>query len=159
LAPKKETPAEVVAFDVNENWVAVARLSLLSMVDAVARWYRRYIDPAVYFIKTVFGSLAKRYEAVRNAKLEELKQKYPFAGRDDKEKLQKVTDRRLEGPPVLIRLRPVATRAPFRNPHSPRAYGLGTAATTALALATTRQASPIPPVSTLPYTKLWQELR
>jgi putative transposase len=38
LAPKKETPAEVVAFDVNENWVAVARLSLLSTVDAVARW-------------------------------------------------------------------------------------------------------------------------
>ncbi len=67
LAPKKETPAEVVAFDVNESWVAVARLSLLSTVDAVARWNRRYIDPTVYFIKTDFGRLAKRYEAVRNA--------------------------------------------------------------------------------------------
>jgi len=36
VAPKIETPAEVVAFDVNENLVAVARVSLLSTVDAVA---------------------------------------------------------------------------------------------------------------------------
>jgi hypothetical protein len=101
LAPKKETPAEVVAFDVNENWVAVARLSLLATVDAVARWNQRYIDPTVYSIKTDFGRLAKRYEAVRNTKLEELKQKYPFAGRDDEEKVQNVTDTREEGAPSL----------------------------------------------------------
>jgi len=94
VAPKKETPAEVVAFDVNENSVAVAGLSLLSTVDAVARWNRRYVDPAVYSIKTDFGRLAKRYEAVRNAKLEELKRKYPYAGRDDEEKVQNVTDTR-----------------------------------------------------------------
>ncbi len=159
LTPKKETPAEVVAFDVNENWAAVARLSLLSTVDAVAQWNRRYIDPTVYFIRTDFDRLAKRHEAVRNAKLEELKQKYPFAGRDDEEKVQNVTDAKEGGSPIPIRLRPGATRAPFCNPHSLRAYGLGTAATATLALATTRQASPIPPVSTLPYTKRWQELR
>ncbi len=94
MAPKKETPAEVVAFDVNENSVAVARLSLLSTVDAVAQWNRQYLDPAVYSIKTDFGRLAKRYEAVRNAKLEELKRKYPYAGRDDEEKVQNVTDTR-----------------------------------------------------------------
>jgi IS605 OrfB family transposase len=94
VVPKKETPAEVVAFDVNENWVAVARLSLLSTVDAVAQWNRQYVDPAVYSIKTHFGRLAKRYEAVRNAKLEELKQIYPFAGRDDEEKVQNVADTR-----------------------------------------------------------------
>ncbi len=94
VVPKKETPAEVVAFDVNENWITVARLSLLSTVDAVAGWNRRYVDPAVYSIKTDFGRLAKRYEAVRNAKLEELKRKYPYAGRDDKEKVQNVTDTR-----------------------------------------------------------------
>jgi IS605 OrfB family transposase len=41
-----------------------------------------------------FGRLAKRYEAVRNAKLEELKQKYPFAGRDEEERRQNVTDTR-----------------------------------------------------------------
>ncbi len=94
VAPKKETPTEAVAFDVNENSVAVARVSLLATVDAVARWNRRYVDPAVYLIRTDFGRLTKRYEAVRNAKLEELKRKYPYAGRDDEEKVQNVTDTR-----------------------------------------------------------------
>jgi putative transposase len=94
VKPRKESPAEVVAFDVNENLVAVARVSLLSTVDAVAQWNRQYIDPAVYSIKTDFGRLARRYEAVRNAKLEELKRKYPYAGRDDEEKVQNVTDTR-----------------------------------------------------------------
>jgi len=94
VAPKRESLAEVVAFDVNENLVAVARVSLLSTVDAVARWNRRYVDPAVYSIKTDFGRLAKRYEAVRNAKLEELKRKYPFAGRDEEERRQNVADTR-----------------------------------------------------------------
>jgi putative transposase len=69
-------------------------VSLLSTVDAVARWNRQYVDPAVYSIRTDFGRLAKRYEAVRNAKLEELKRKYPFAGRDEDEKRQNVTDTR-----------------------------------------------------------------
>jgi IS605 OrfB family transposase len=94
VAPKKETPTEAVAFDVNENSVAVARVSLLATVDAVARWNRRYVDPAVYLIRTDFGRLAKRYEAVRNAKLEELKRKYPFAGRDEEERRQNVADTR-----------------------------------------------------------------
>jgi IS605 OrfB family transposase len=94
VASKREPPAEVVAFDVNENSVAVARVSLLSTVDAVARWNRQYLDPAIYSIKTDFGRLAKRYEAVRNAKLEELKRKYPYAGRDEEERRQNVTDTR-----------------------------------------------------------------
>jgi putative transposase len=94
VAPREEPPAEVVAFDVNENSVAVAKVSLLSTVDAVAQWNRQYVDPAIYSIKTDFGRLAKRYEAVRNAKLEELKQKYPFAGRDEEERRQNVADTR-----------------------------------------------------------------
>ncbi len=94
VVTKKETPAEVVAFDVNENWVTVAKVSLLATVDRIASWNRQYVDPAVYSIKTHFGRLAKRYEAVRNAKLEELKQKYPFAGRDEEERRQNVTDTR-----------------------------------------------------------------
>jgi putative transposase len=94
VAPKREPLVEVVAFDVNENSVAVARVSLLSTVDAVARWNRQYVDPAVYSIRTDFGRLAKRYETVRNAKLEELKQKYPYAGRDEEERRQNVTDTR-----------------------------------------------------------------
>ncbi len=94
VASKREPPAEVAAFDVNENSVAVARLSLLSTVDRIASWNRQYINPAVYSIRTDFGRLAKRYEAVRNAKLEELKRKYPFAGRDEEERRQNVTDTR-----------------------------------------------------------------
>jgi putative transposase len=94
VAPERKPPAEVVAFDVNENWIAVAKVSLLSTVDAVAQWNRQYVDPAVYLIRTDFGRLAKRYEAVRNAKLEELKQRYPFAGRDEEERRQNVADTR-----------------------------------------------------------------
>jgi IS605 OrfB family transposase len=94
VQPRGEPPAEVVAFDVNENSVAVARMPLLSTVDAVARWNRQYINPAVYSVRTDFGRLAKRYEAVRNAKLEELRGKYPFAGRDGEERAQNVADTR-----------------------------------------------------------------
>ncbi len=94
VASKSEPPAEVVAFDVNENSVAVARVSLLSTVDAVARWNRQYLNPAVYSIKTDFGRLVKRYEAVRNAKLEELMRKYTYAGRDEEERRQNVADTR-----------------------------------------------------------------
>jgi len=94
VAPKREPPAEVVAFDVNENTVAVAKVSLLATVDAVAQWNRQYINPAVYSIRTDFGRLAKRYETVRGKKLEELKRKYLYAGRDDEEKVQNVTDTR-----------------------------------------------------------------
>jgi IS605 OrfB family transposase len=94
VQPRGEPPAEAVAFDVNENSVAVARVSLLATVDAVARWNRRYVDPAVYSVRTDFGRLAKRYEAVRNAKLEELRGKYPFAGRDGEERAQNVADTR-----------------------------------------------------------------
>jgi len=94
VQPRGKPPAEVVTFDVNENTVAVARVSLLATVDAVARWNRQYLDPAVYSIRTDFGRLAKRYEAVRGRKLEELKRKYPYAGRDDEEKVQNVTDTR-----------------------------------------------------------------
>ncbi len=94
VMPKREPPAEAVAFDVNENTVAVARVSLLATVDRIASWNRQYVDPAVYLIRTDFGRLAKRYEAVRNAKLEELKRKYPFAGRDEDERRQNVTDTR-----------------------------------------------------------------
>jgi len=94
VAPERKPPAEVVAFDVNENSVAVAGVSLLATVDRVAGWNRQYINPAVYSIETDFGRLAKRYEAVRGRKLEELKRKYPYAGRDEEEKRQNVTDTR-----------------------------------------------------------------
>jgi len=94
VQPREEPPAEAVAFDVNENSVAVARMSLLSTVDAVARWNRQYLDPAIYSIRTDFGRLAKRYEAVRDKKLEELRRRYPSAGRDEEERRQNVADTR-----------------------------------------------------------------
>ena len=94
VQPRGEPPAEAAAFDVNENSVAVARASLLSTVDRVASWNRQYINPAVYSIRTDFGRLAKRYEAVRSAKLEELRRRYPFAGRDGEERAQNVADTR-----------------------------------------------------------------
>jgi putative transposase len=94
VMPKREPPAEAVAFDVNENSVAVAKVSLLSTVDAVAQWNRQYLNPAVYSIRTDFGRLAKRFESVRNAKLEELKHKYPYAGGDEEERRQNVADTR-----------------------------------------------------------------
>jgi Putative transposase DNA-binding domain. len=94
VAPKRKPPAEAVAFDVNENIVAAARLSLLATVNRIASWNRQYVNPAVYSIETDFGRLAKRYEAVRNAKLEELKRKYPYAGRDEEERRQNVADTR-----------------------------------------------------------------
>jgi putative transposase len=94
VAPKREPPAEAIAFDVNENSVAVAKVSLLATVDRIASWNRQYLNPAVYSIRTDFGKLAKRYETVRNAKLEELKRKYPFAGRDEDERRQNVADTR-----------------------------------------------------------------
>jgi len=94
VAPERKPPAEVAAFDVNENSVAVAKVSLLSTVDAVAQWNRQYLDPAVYSIRTDFGRLAKRYEEVRGRKLEELKRKYPYAGRDEDERRQNVAGTR-----------------------------------------------------------------
>ena len=57
-------------------------------------WFIAYLNSAVYFIKTDFGRLAKRYEAVRNAKLEELKRKYPYAGRDEEERRQESSAQR-----------------------------------------------------------------
>ncbi|PLC61496.1 hypothetical protein B7L68_08285 [Thermoproteus sp. CP80] len=77
VTPKRKPPAEAVAFDVNENSVAVAKVSLLSTVDRVASWNRQYINPAVYSIRTDFGRLAERYERIRNAKLEELRENTP----------------------------------------------------------------------------------
>jgi putative transposase len=42
VKPREEPPAEVVAFDVNENTVAVAKVSLLATVDRIASWNRQW---------------------------------------------------------------------------------------------------------------------
>jgi IS605 OrfB family transposase len=73
LKPKKEEPESIVAFDINENTVAVGRINLASTVGMVANWNKQYLTPQLYTIKTDFGRLARRYERVRNTIIERLK--------------------------------------------------------------------------------------
>jgi len=73
LKPKKEEPESIVAFDINENTVAVGRIDIKTTVDKVAKWNRQYLTPQLYTIKTDFGRLARRYERVRNTIIERLK--------------------------------------------------------------------------------------
>ncbi|MFP3236793.1 MAG: zinc ribbon domain-containing protein, partial [Vulcanisaeta sp.] len=73
LKPREEEPESIVAFDINENTVAVSRVDLPSTADKVASWNRQYITPQLYEIRTDFGRLARRYERVRNAIIERLK--------------------------------------------------------------------------------------
>jgi len=73
LKPREEEPKSIVAFDINENTVAVSRVDLPSTVDKVASWNRRYTTPELYTIRTDFGRLAKRYGRIRNAIIEKLK--------------------------------------------------------------------------------------
>jgi IS605 OrfB family transposase len=76
LKPRREVPQRVVAFDINENTVAVGRVDLPSTVDKVVNWNRQYMIPELYTIKTDFGKLARRYERVRNAIIEKLKPEF-----------------------------------------------------------------------------------
>jgi transposase, IS605 OrfB family, central region len=76
LKPRVERPQSIVAFDINENTVAVSRVDLPSTVDKVAYWNRQYITPELYTIRTDFGRLARRYEKVRNTIIERLKQSF-----------------------------------------------------------------------------------
>jgi len=73
LKPKKEEPESIVAFDINENTVAVGRIDIIATINKTADWNRRYLMPELYMIRTDFGRLAKRYERVRNAIIEKLK--------------------------------------------------------------------------------------
>jgi IS605 OrfB family transposase len=76
IKPRQEVPQRVVAFDINENTVAVSRIDLPSTVDKVIDWNRQYMIPELYAIKTNFGKLAKRYERIRNAIIEKLKPEF-----------------------------------------------------------------------------------
>jgi len=72
LKPRVEKPRSVISFDINENTVAVGRVDLTSTVSKVASWNRQYLTPQLYTIKTDFGRLARRYEAIRNKIIEKL---------------------------------------------------------------------------------------
>jgi len=76
IKPREERPQSIVAFDINENTVAVNRIDLPSTVSKVVNWNRQYMTPELYAIKTNFGRLARRYEMVRNAIIEKLKPEF-----------------------------------------------------------------------------------
>jgi len=73
LKPREEEPQSIIAFDINENTVAVGKIDLPSTVDRVVDWNRRYLMPELYMIRTDFGKLARRYERIRNTIIERLK--------------------------------------------------------------------------------------
>ena len=76
IKPREEKPQSVVAFDINENTVAVGKIDLPSTVDKVARWDKQYTTPQLYEIRTDFGRLARRYEKIRSAIIEKLKPEF-----------------------------------------------------------------------------------
>jgi len=76
LKPRVEEPQSIIAFDINENTVAVSRIDIETTVGKVADWNKQYLTPQLYTIKTDFGRLARRYEKIRNAIIERLKQSF-----------------------------------------------------------------------------------
>jgi IS605 OrfB family transposase len=73
IKPREEEPKSIIAFDINENTVAVGRIDIETTVSKVANWNRQYLTPELYTIRTDFGRLARRYEKVRNTIIERLK--------------------------------------------------------------------------------------
>jgi len=73
IKPREEEPKSIVAFDINENTVAVGRIDIETTVSKVVDWNRQYLTPQLYMIRTDFGRLARRYERVRNTIIERLK--------------------------------------------------------------------------------------
>ena len=73
IKPREEEPKSIVAFDINENTVAVGRIDIETTVSKVVDWNRQYLTPQLYMIRTDFGRLARRYERIRNTIIERLK--------------------------------------------------------------------------------------
>jgi len=76
LRPRVEEPRSIVAFDINENTVAVSRIDIVATIDKIASWNRQYLTPQLYMIRTDFGRLARRYGRVRSAIIEKLKPEF-----------------------------------------------------------------------------------
>jgi IS605 OrfB family transposase len=76
IETEERTPQAIVSFDINENTVAVSKIDLTSTVGMVTNWNRQYLTPQLYTIKTDFGKLARRYEAIRNKIIEKLKPEF-----------------------------------------------------------------------------------
>jgi transposase len=76
LKPREEEPKSIVAFDINENTVAISRIDIETTVDKVAKWNKQYLTPQLYMIRTDFGRLARRYGRIRSAIIERLKPEF-----------------------------------------------------------------------------------
>ncbi|KUO94262.1 MAG: hypothetical protein AT717_04645 [Vulcanisaeta sp. CIS_19] len=73
IKPREEEPQSIIAFDINENTVAVGRIDIETTVSKVVGWNRQHVTPELYMIRTDFGRLARRYEAIRNTIIDRLK--------------------------------------------------------------------------------------
>jgi IS605 OrfB family transposase len=73
IKPREAKPQSVVAFDINENTVAVSRIDIIATIDKTASWNRQYATPQFYSMRTDFGRLARRYGAIRNKIIDRLK--------------------------------------------------------------------------------------
>jgi IS605 OrfB family transposase len=76
IKPRVEKPQSIIAFDINENTVAISRIDIETTVGKVVDWNRQYATPQLYMIRTDFGRLARRYEAIRNKIIEKLKPEF-----------------------------------------------------------------------------------
>ena len=73
IKPRVEKPQSIIAFDINENTVAVGRIDIVVTIDKIASWNRQYLTPQLYMIRTDFGRLARRYGRIRRKIIEKLK--------------------------------------------------------------------------------------
>jgi transposase len=57
----------------------VSRIDIVATIDKIASWNRQYLTPQLYMIRTDFGRLARRYEAIRNKIIERLKPRFALS--------------------------------------------------------------------------------
>ena len=113
IKPREEEPKSIIAFDINENTVAVGRVDLLTTVNEVTNWNKQYTTPQLYSIRTDFGRLARRYGRVRNAIIERLKPHFTlpngkYVNVTNTREYRKRVKRLREGDRKLSRVRHVA---------------------------------------------------
>jgi transposase len=113
IKPRQEVLQHVVAFDINENTVAVGRVDLLTTVNEVTNWNKQYMVPELYAIKTDFGRLARRYEKIRNIIIERLRPEFAlpngkYANVTNTREYRKFVRKLREGNRKLGRVRHVA---------------------------------------------------
>ena len=75
MKPREEKPKLIVSYDINENAISVCKIDITT-VSKVADWNRQYATPQLYEIRTSFGTLTRRYGAIRNKIIERLKPEF-----------------------------------------------------------------------------------